>query len=106
MKKEHSNQNQKDIPSTIGKPALRALGSANIVRLDQLTSISQEELLKLHGVGPKAIRILSETLAEMGLDFAPVALMDLPFGKFYRKNMHNLNTYMFSSSARFMYKRL
>ena len=71
MKKEQTNQNPKGIPTNIGKPALRALESANIVRLDQLTSISQEELLKLHGVGPKATRILRESLAEIGLDFAP-----------------------------------
>lgn len=70
MKKELTNQNPEDIPTNIGKPALRALESANIDRLEQLTSISQEELLKLHGVGPKAIRILSETLDEMGLGFA------------------------------------
>jgi DNA-directed RNA polymerase alpha subunit len=70
MKEDHSKQNPIGIPPNIGKPALRALESASIVRMDQLTSISQEELLKLHGIGPKAIRILRETLAVMGLDFA------------------------------------
>jgi len=70
MKEDHLKQNPKGIPTSIGKPALRALESANIVRTDQLTAISQEELLKLHGVGPKAIRILRETLAVLGLDFA------------------------------------
>lgn len=39
-------------------------------------------------------------------EFAPVALPDLPFGKNYRKSMHNLNTFMFKNSARFMLKRL
>ena len=39
-------------------------------------------------------------------EFPPVALPDLPFGKLYRKAMHNLNTVMFRNSARFMYKRL
>jgi sterol 3beta-glucosyltransferase len=39
-------------------------------------------------------------------EFPPVALPDIPFGKFYRKGMHHLNTVMFRNSARFMYKRL
>lgn len=39
-------------------------------------------------------------------EFPPVALPDLPLGKIYRKSMHNLNTFMFRNSARFMYKRL
>lgn len=71
MNEEHSKQNPRGIPINIGKPTLRVLESANIVRLDQLSSISQEELLKLHGVGPKAVRILSDALAEKGMCFAP-----------------------------------
>jgi len=35
-----------------------------------LTQVRAAELLKLHGVGPKAIRILRETLAAKGLAFA------------------------------------
>jgi DNA-directed RNA polymerase alpha subunit len=70
MNKEIYENNQNDIPKNIGKPALRALENANIHYLEQLTSISQDELLKLHGVGPKAVRILGEKLAELGIDFA------------------------------------
>jgi predicted flap endonuclease-1-like 5' DNA nuclease len=46
------------------------LMAAGYTRLEQLTSITEAEILKLHGVGPKAIRILRETLAEKGWSFA------------------------------------
>ena len=63
-------QNQpSDLPK-IGAPATRALVGAGYTQLTQLTQVSAAELLKLHGVGPKAIRILSETLATQGLAFA------------------------------------
>ena len=51
-------------------PARRALREVGITHLDQLTRFSEMELLKLHGVGPKAIRLLREALAERGLTFA------------------------------------
>ena len=57
-------------PHGIGKPAHRALEGAGYSSLEQLTKVSEKELLKLHGVGPKAVRILRETLAERGLAFA------------------------------------
>lgn len=59
-----------DLPSGIGRPAQRALTAAGITRLDQFTTISEEELLKLHGVGPKAVRIIKESLRKNGLAFA------------------------------------
>ena len=58
------------LPPGIGSPAHRALTAAGITRLEQFTSISEEELLKLHGVGPKAVRIIKESLRENGLAFA------------------------------------
>jgi len=63
-------QNQpSDLPK-IGAPATRALALAGYTQLAQLTQVRAAELLKLHGVGPKAIRILRETLATKGLAFA------------------------------------
>lgn len=41
-----------DIPANIAKPAQRALAAAGIDKLDQLTKISEEDLSKLHGMGP------------------------------------------------------
>ncbi|WP_043932979.1 DNA-binding protein [Bacillus sp. EB01] len=58
-----------DFPKT-SKPAERALAGAGFTQLEQLTTISETDLLNLHGIGPKAVRILKEALAEKGLDFA------------------------------------
>lgn len=55
-----------DLPR-IGRPASSALALAGITTLDQVAAREPKELLALHGVGPKAIRILSETLAERGV---------------------------------------
>jgi hypothetical protein len=55
----------------IGKPALRALVGAGYTRLEQLTQVTEAELLKLHGVGPKAVGILRRALEARGLAFAP-----------------------------------
>ena len=53
----------------IGAPATRALTSVGITRLSQLTDHRAEELLKLHGMGPRAIRILRQALADQRLSF-------------------------------------
>jgi len=55
------------LPSTIGRPATSALEAANITCLEDLTKISEKELSKLHGVGPKALGILKTTLDESNL---------------------------------------
>ncbi len=59
-----------DFPHGLGKPAERAFATAGYSTLEQLTTVSESELAKLHGVGPKAIRILREALAADGLSFA------------------------------------
>jgi predicted flap endonuclease-1-like 5' DNA nuclease len=56
-----------DLPRGIGAPATRALHAAGWTRLDQLAGVPERELGKLHGVGPKALRILREALQERGL---------------------------------------
>ncbi len=55
-----------DLPASIGRPATRALLGAGIHTLDRVAEHSEAELLALHGVGPKAVRLLSEALAERG----------------------------------------
>lgn len=57
-------------PREIGNPATRALDHAGYRELRELTDLSEKELLAMHGVGPKAVRILREALAEHGLAFA------------------------------------
>ncbi|MGY1771511.1 DNA-binding protein [Blastococcus sp. SYSU D00813] len=56
-----------DLPRGIGRPATGALLHAGYSRLDQLAGVPERELAALHGVGPKAIRLLREALAERGL---------------------------------------
>ncbi|MGO4548227.1 DNA-binding protein [Paenibacillus sp. 2TAB23] len=60
---------ESDFPK-IGQPATRALSHAGLYKLEQLTKVTEADLLKLHGLGPKAIRILNEVLKEKGLSFA------------------------------------
>jgi hypothetical protein len=59
---------QNNLPKT-SAPAQRALEGAGITSLKQLTEVTEAELLMLHGMGPKAVRILHETLKANGLSF-------------------------------------
>ena len=55
---------ENDLPASIG-PATSALLSANITSLKQVADLTDKELLALHGVGPKAVRILREYIEEV-----------------------------------------
>jgi predicted flap endonuclease-1-like 5' DNA nuclease len=66
---DNTNLESSDFPN-IGKVARRELANAGYTRLEQLTNVSEKELLRIHGVGPKAIRILREALGARGLAFA------------------------------------
>jgi hypothetical protein len=68
MNQETQPTQDSDLPN-IGQPAWRALTGAGYWRLEQLTTVTAEDLLKLHGVGPKAVRLLREALAARGLAF-------------------------------------
>ena len=59
------------LPAGIGKPALRALTAAGYTRLDQLARVKESELVKLHGVGLKAMKVLRAALQAKGLAFGP-----------------------------------
>jgi DNA-directed RNA polymerase alpha subunit len=50
-------------------PAERALLNAGYTKLEQLADVTVDDLLKLHGFGPKSIRILTEALGKKGLSF-------------------------------------
>ncbi len=52
----------------IGAPAYRALKEHKI-SLDDLPAYTEEQLLELHGIGPRAVRILREYLQEKGKSF-------------------------------------
>jgi DNA-directed RNA polymerase alpha subunit len=61
----------------IGAPALSALEHAGYTNLDDLTYLTEAHVANLHGMGPKAMGILRETLAERGQSFAPEAFPKL-----------------------------
>lgn len=63
-----SKKQKSDFPN-IGAPATRALEIEGYTTLKQLTKVSEAELGQLHGVGPKAIRILREALKAKGWFF-------------------------------------
>ncbi len=58
-----------DLPKAIGGPATRALVRVGITTLEQVAELTEAELKKMHGVGPKAIRILADALHESGRVF-------------------------------------
>jgi len=53
----------------LAAPAQRALQSAGITNLTQLTKVSEGELMQLHGMGKNALATLREALAAKGLSF-------------------------------------
>jgi DNA-directed RNA polymerase alpha subunit len=63
------NQPESDFPK-LAAPAQRALTQAAYSRLEQLTRVSDAELKKLHGMGPKALDTLRRALQDKGLSFA------------------------------------
>lgn len=54
----------------IGRPAAAALELIGITTLEQVVEHSEAELVGLHGVGPKAIRLLADELARLGWRWA------------------------------------
>lgn len=55
-----------DLPMAIGRPARQALVAAGITTLAQVAASTRTQLLALHGVGPKAVRLLREALETTG----------------------------------------
>lgn len=64
------------LPTGIGRTATRELAVHGITTLAQAAHRSEAELRAIHGVGPKAVTVLREALADVGLDLrvdAPAA---------------------------------
>ena len=61
---------ESELTPRIGKVARRELAVHGIRRYDQLAGRRRAELLEIHGVGPKAIRILTEELGARGQSFS------------------------------------
>jgi len=58
-----------DLPTELAKPAQRALERAGYLRLEQFTKLSEVEVMKLHGMGPKALEQIRRALNDKGLSF-------------------------------------
>ena len=69
-----SDKLESDLPTELAKPARRALAGAGYVRLEQLTKVSEAELLQLHGMGPKALEQIRRALAARGQSFADATI--------------------------------
>jgi hypothetical protein len=61
---------QDDLPKSIPAPANRALAAAGFTELSQLANVPVSGLKKLHGMGPKALRLLQEARERRGLTFS------------------------------------
>lgn len=55
--------------SKLSAPARRALEHEGITTLQQLSTFSEKEILKLHGIGPASLPVLRASLHESGLSF-------------------------------------
>jgi predicted flap endonuclease-1-like 5' DNA nuclease len=66
MSKKAKPRSGGEFPPGVAKPAQRALASIGVTRLDQVTRFSRSELSALHGMGPKALRLIEEALRAQG----------------------------------------
>jgi len=60
---------QHDFPPGVARPAVRALASIGVTKVDQLPNVTESELADLHGMGPKALTALRTALASRGKTF-------------------------------------
>ena len=70
MTSERRDQRESDLPVGLSAPARRALAGAGIHRLEQLAALSEADIRRLHGIGPKGVEQLRRDLAARGLAFA------------------------------------
>lgn len=70
MTPQENDEPLHDLPAGLAKPATRALIAAGYTCLDQFTKIQEADLLKLHGMGPKALSLIRRALHARGQSFA------------------------------------
>ena len=57
-----------DLPK-LAAPARRALIGAGFTHLEDLTKVEESVVMRLHGMGPNAMKVLRDALDERGLSF-------------------------------------
>lgn len=65
----YREKNKGDFPDKLSAPALRALLSAKIHNLKQLSGHTEAEILELHGMGPGSMPVLKKALKAKKLSF-------------------------------------
>jgi DNA-directed RNA polymerase alpha subunit len=58
-----------DFPKRLAAPARRALHAVKIRNLAELARRSEADIVKLHGIGPNAIKQLKDALKAKGMSF-------------------------------------
>jgi hypothetical protein len=53
----------------LSKPAQRALAAAGISKPEQFSKFSEDDVKKMHGIGPNAMKEIKKMLAVNGLSF-------------------------------------
>lgn len=54
----------------LAAPAQRALASANVTVLEDLSVFTEQQVMDLHGMGKNAMRILKEAMENANVHFA------------------------------------
>ena len=72
MTDEPRTEPEGDLPAKLARPARRALTAAGYTQLEQFTKVSEDEVQRLHGMGPKALDQIRRALAANGESFADV----------------------------------
>jgi predicted flap endonuclease-1-like 5' DNA nuclease len=66
---ETTHPNQAAFPRGVSGPALRALHAAGVRSMRDLAGWTEADLAALHGMGPKALGLLRDALAQSGRQF-------------------------------------
>ena len=60
----------RSFPLNLAQPAQRALANAGITTLQQCAKLGENELAKLHGMGPDALGKIKEAMKAKGISFS------------------------------------
>jgi hypothetical protein len=55
------------LPKGMSRPAQRALAAAGLTTLEDVVAAGRRAVAELHGMGPKALRVLDEAVVDAGL---------------------------------------
>lgn len=61
--------NESNFPKEVAAPAKRALSSIGVTNIEQITHHTEEEIINLHGMGPKAFNAIRKELESRHLSF-------------------------------------